>query len=135
MENRKEQNQNIEALRNKWRNQKTQPQNLNSNEQLPFGITENEKTALKLCLIDRTGKRTYIPYAFQPVFIFDPASHLTIKTSLFSIQVKGRGLDSLCDYLANDTLLWIRENAERIDDHANSIFIEEIEFEGLLSEE
>jgi len=86
----------------------------------------------KLCVILRTGRRVYIPYAHQPLIDFVPERDLQIITHQIKVTIQGRNLHPLMDALFCDTVRWIKESNVKMDDHGEDIFISRITIESTM---
>ncbi len=83
----------------------------------------------KLCLMLRTGRRVYIPYAHQPLIDYSPERDLQIVTHRIKVTIKGRGLEPIVEALFDDRVRWIRESNVRFDTREEDTFIASIQID------
>jgi len=79
-----------------------------------YGITKtqagNAEIAISLKIILKDGKQLVIQYheLISPM-AYDGVSIIKLATSHLSIEIKGKNLSDLLDYLAEHRLMWIKE--------------------------
>lgn len=79
-----------------------------------YGITKtqagNAEIAISLKIILKDGKQLIIQYheLISPM-TYDGISTIKLSTSHLTIEIKGKNLSDLLDYLAEHRLMWIKE--------------------------
>lgn len=95
-----------------------------------FGVERNSKTLRRFKLILRSGRVVSIPYAFLPVMVLEHDGLVCIKTSDLSIEIRGRGLTALEEYLSKEVVRWIKESSSKRDTKETEDFVSEIVIDG-----
>ncbi len=115
-----------------WDNSQKKPQSVSSFKSNPksefFEVFEPNSFANTLKLVKRDGHTVYFPYAQQPIIEFNPEKGISIKSMYIDIEITGRGLAQLADWLGASRVKWIKECQSGIDDKKEKIFVMDIEF-------
>ena len=131
---------NNQDLKEKWgagsqnwdNNQKQQTPSTSSFKSQPksefFEVFEPNAFANTLKLVKRDGHTVYFPYSQQPIIEFSPEKGISIRSMYMDINITGRGLAPLADWLGASRVKWIKECPAGIDDNKEKIFVMDIEF-------
>ncbi|MEM6395911.1 MAG: hypothetical protein AAF741_06155 [Bacteroidota bacterium] len=92
-----------------------------------YALVPKDETSPKLSLIFRNGNRCTIPYAYIIRSVYDVKGMLSLFTTDIEIQITGRGLDKIDNWLAVNQLKWIKQHVVAIDPQTDKVFITNIE--------
>lgn len=92
-----------------------------------FGISGNRGVPTALSLMLKDGCSKAIPYSYITEIDFRPSEGVEILTTSKRIQIKGRNLKIVFDYLTQFKVRYLRANIGEDISEESEIFIDEIE--------
>lgn len=96
-----------------------------------YAVASKDQSLKKFQLILRSGEKYRIPYAILPITLLsDRCDELSMMAYGLLITIKGRNLEPIEHYLAEETLLWAREAPSSKDDGLENLFISNIGIKG-----
>ena len=96
-----------------------------------YAVASEDEIIKKFQLILRSGKKYRVPYALLPIAeISDCSDEISMIAYQLLITIKGRNLEPVEEYLADETLIWVKESPSRKDDGQSAVFISNITIEG-----
>lgn len=119
----------IDQLRNKWKEAKSQ--NSEKVENRFFHLAHPDVILKRFSIILRDGRQVSFPYSSLPIFDYRPGL-MSIISSGWQIEIKGRNLISLLDEFNKEQIVWIKELPSNIDGMDKEIFISEIQLKGMV---
>lgn len=98
-----------------------------------YGITKSRsgdpETSLALKIFKASGKQLIIQYheIISPM-TYDGASLIEFSTPYISVEIKGKNLEPILDYLAEHRIVWIKEpDSDWVDEKEKEVIIQNIE--------
>ena len=102
-----------------------------SNSDQLYALSSDDEIVKKFQLILRCGRKVRVPYAVLPIVeISDSKDQISIMAYGLLITIDGKNLGKIEEFLAEESLVWLRESFSKKDDGASEMFISKITIEG-----
>jgi hypothetical protein len=90
-------------------------------------LADEGHTARRIRICWRTGRILSVPYAWLPLFDYDPQTgELHLATDQLRLIITGRGLQTLIEHFDSERVLTLAETDSEFDDGEHTIWISKI---------